>query len=468
MSQYETFYPGIYTQREKPCLKAFLAGDDAIRSRGAIGAREIQEGKVTESLPGVFIIHAEEEMVKYCNKKYDPENPLYNDPDYAKKLGFDQLPALPTYAAHDDTYLKPFPAEARDYLLVSGLSHRITFHQPVCVGDTLYLVVDDRHLTDVTPKEGSEFRSLVIQGVGSIYNQRGELVNTVSFSAQENLKSYQNPADMPKDDIFWIAPPWDNEHPIHYYTDEDWEKILDIWQKEHRQGSESLYWEDVPIGFRPADTLDGPVDDSLEPAYRYGMGIGGTRTLKQEIMNPEFRAKMVRDQVDGIYRMPNRTDSYPEYPSYAKVKYGTDLGGGERSVDHPHHTEVPRFIFINFMGRDYVLRHLNNFMGDHGKLVEITWGIMNPESMEAVGYHLPNSSCYVDYLAPVPEKSMSDIKTHGMERDVMWVKSYVFDKYCQDGKHYVKLAWWIDTILGETFEAGQATIQLPSKNGDID
>lgn len=463
-----TFYPGVYTQREKPCLKRFLEEDDAIRTRGPISGREIRDGLISEELPGVFLTQAEEQMVKYVNKKYDPEDPVYNDEEYAKALGYPALPALPTYAAHDDTWLKPFPAEARDYLLVSGLAHKITFHAPICVGDTLYLVVDDRHLTDVTPKEGSQFRSLCINGVGSIYNQRGELVNTVSFSAQENLKSYADPADKPEDAHFWIAPPWDEKRPAHYYTDEDWAKIIDIWKHEVRNGPNTPYWEDVPIGFRPADTLDGPVDDSIEPAYRYGMGIGGTRTLRREIMDPEIRATLVRDRVDGIYRLPNRADAWPAYPDYAKIKYGTDVGGGERSVDFPHHSQVPRFIFINFMGRDFVLRHLNNFMGDQGKLVEISWGIMNPESMEEVGYHLPKSPCYVDYLAPVPEKSMADIRAHGMERDVMWVKSYVFDKYCQNGKHYVKLAWWIDTILGETFEAGQATIQLPSRNDSAD
>lgn len=464
MSEFQVFYPGVYTEREKACLEKFLAEDEAIRARGAIVAREIRQGTVGEDLPGVFTVQAEAEMVKYCNRKYDPENPVYNDEEYAKALGFPALPALGSYAAHDDTYLKPFPAEARDYLLVSGLSHKITFHAPICVGDTLYLIVDDRFITDVTPKEGSEFRSLVIEGVGSIYNQRGELVNTVSFSAQENIKSYLDPADMPKDAHFWIAPDWADKRPTHYYTDADWEKIIEIWKNEHRQGAQPLYWEDVPVGFRPAQTLDGPVDDSLEPAYRYGMGIGGTRTLKQEILNPEFRETMVRDQTDGIYRMLSRADAYPPYPEYAKIKYGVDVGGGERSVDYPHHAEVPRFILINFQARDHVLRHLNNFIGDHGKIEEITWGIMNAASMKQVGYDLPESCCYADYLAPVPDKSMADVTTHGMERDVVWVKSYVFDKYSQNGKHYLKLAWWCDVITGETFEAGQAVVRLPSKN----
>lgn len=39
-----TFYPGVYTQREKPCLKRFLEEDDAIRTRGPISGREIRDG----------------------------------------------------------------------------------------------------------------------------------------------------------------------------------------------------------------------------------------------------------------------------------------------------------------------------------------------------------------------------------------------------------------------------------------
>ena len=82
-----TFYPGVYTQREKPCLKRFLEEDDAIRTRGPISGREIRDGLISEELPGVFLTQAEEQMVKYVNKKYDPEDPVYNDEEYAKALG---------------------------------------------------------------------------------------------------------------------------------------------------------------------------------------------------------------------------------------------------------------------------------------------------------------------------------------------------------------------------------------------
>ena len=468
--EFVTFYPGIYTEREKPWLKKFLEEDQDIRDRGPINVQAIRDGTLPADTPGVYTQTITEEMIRYNAGKYAPDEPLYNDESYAMALGYRSIPAIQTIAAHDDSFIKAYPAEARDYLLVSGLNHEISFYNPVYAGDTMYLVVDERHVIDCTPKTGSQFRSMAIETSGSIYNQRGELVNKVAFRCMENLKSYVDPEDaekyMPKEGRpDWISPGWDVREE-HYYTDEDWDKIIDIWKHEVRNGPNTPYWEDIPIGYRPADTLDGPVDDSIEPTPRLGTGNGGTRTLRKEIMDPEFRKTMYRSKVNGIYRMPNRADAWPKEPAM-DLKYGAEVGGGFRSVDLPQDQEGPRYMFINFMGRDYALRHLNNFMGDKGKLVNIKWGIMSPDSLHERGYDVPASPNAVDFLSVVPEKAGKPILIHGLERDVMWVKSYVYDKYCEDGKHYVKLAWWIDTIEEETFESGQATIQLPSRDGDF-
>ena len=461
-----TFYPGIYTEREKPALRAFLDVCDAIAKRGPVSPADIAAGKVTEDMPGVYTQVMTEEIIRYNNKKYDPDNPIYNDEEYAKKLGYAALPGLQMMAGHDDSFMAPFPRDARDYMLVSGLNHEVSCYAPVYPGDTMYFIVDERHILDLTPLEGSEFRSFAIETSGSIYNQRGELVNKVAFRAMENLKALTDPETMKDpEEMDWIGPDWSSREE-HFYTDEDWEKIIGIWKNEHRQGAEPLYWEDVPIGFMPAETLDGPIDDSIEPTFRLGMGNGGTRTLRHEIMDPEFRKTMYRSKVNGIYRMPVRTDSWPKAPDM-KVKYGEEYGGGFRSVDLPDDQESDRFMLINFMGRDVALRHLNNFMGDHGRLVEIKWGIMSQDSLASRGFTVPKSPNATDFLAVVPFKAGIPITEHGMERDVMWVKSYVFDKYCADGKHYVRLAWWIDTIKGETYESGWATIELPSKHGAI-
>ena len=49
---------------------------------------------------------------------------------------------MPCYGAHDDTFMVPYPPDARDTLLVSQLSHSVTNYRPVYPGDTLYLVAD--------------------------------------------------------------------------------------------------------------------------------------------------------------------------------------------------------------------------------------------------------------------------------------------------------------------------------------
>ena len=464
--QFVKFYPGVYTDREKKALAAFMETCRAIEERGPVSPAEIREGAISEAMPGVYTQVITEEILKYNNTKFDPENPLYNDENYAVKLGYRSIPGLQTLAAHDDSFMAPFPRDARDYMLVSGLNHEVSFYNPVYAGDTMYLIADERHILDLTPAEGSEFRSFAIETSGSIYNQRGELVNKVAFRAVENLKALTDPEHMKEEgEMDWIGPDWDSR-PEHYYSDADWEKIISIWKNEKMQGAEPLYWEDVPVGFMPAETLDGPIDDSIEPTPRVGMGNGGTRTLKKEIMDESFRKTMVRSAQNGIYRMPNRTDSWPKEPEL-RLKYGEEYGGGFRSVDLPHGEESHRFMLINFLGRDYALRHLNNFMGDHGKLVNIRWGIMSQDSLASRGFTVPKSPSAIDFLSVVPFKAGQAITEHGMERDTAWVKSYVFDKFCEDGKHYVRLAWWIDTILGETYESGWATIELPSRNGDI-
>jgi hypothetical protein len=114
----------------------------------------------------------------------------------------------------------------------------------------------------------------------------------------------------------WEAPDW-TSRPAHYYTDEDWEYIKDLWSKENRRGSEFLYWEDVKIGDEPTWTVDGPILESLMPTTPYGMGCGGSRTMKKEIMDPEIFKTMIRDEKDGIYRLPNKEDYIPAIPDGA-------------------------------------------------------------------------------------------------------------------------------------------------------
>ena len=42
-------------------------------------------------------------------------------------------------------------------------------------------------------------------------------------------------------------------------------------------------------------------------------------------------------------------------------------------------------------------------------------------------------------------------------------KSYVYDKYVRNGEFMVELARWIETIKGQIWGEGGATVRLPSR-----
>jgi hypothetical protein len=483
-----TMYPGVPLEKEKALVAAWIAENNAINERGTIDIQALISGTLPEDTSGVStVIKATEEMIRYENQKYDPENPLLNDAAYARKMGYENIFALPPFAAHDDSYMVPYPRAARDTFLVEDLNHSVTYHKPIYPGDTLYLIVDSRHFLDITPAEGAMCRSVALEFKGSIYNQKGEKVNDVIYRVVENLFNYKE--DKRPENPQRIVPDW-LSRPAHYYTDEDWDTIKSIWAKEHRQGAVPLYWEDVKVGDEPAWTLDGPVDLSYGGRggggfgnIRTGMSTGGARTLKAEIMDPDIFKTMIRDEKTGIYQLPNKADYFPEVPAAETTSEGDRGGGppggfpegGERggregapavpggvSKDSMRETD-DRSTFMNYQGRELALRHISNWMGEQGWFYNIRWSMMSADNLADFGYIVPENPQAVRFLDLVPHMKGKHVNAHGITGDVAIVKSYVYDKYVLDNEFYVDLAWWIESIDGYIWMEGGATVKLPSK-----
>lgn len=465
MSQFETRYPNRFDERETPFFAQKTAEEQAVRDRGPVDIDALVHGRLPADTPGLGeVVPANRDMIDYVNQKNMPDNPLYTDPAYARAAGFADTPAMPTFAAHDDSFLRCIPRQARDVMLVSGLNHSVTSYRPIYPGDKLYIVVDDNHHTDLTPASGSEYRSIAMENTGRIYNQRGELVNECAFRVMENLKTFR-PGERPEEFESWEGPDWTRRED-HRYTDEDWDKIRAIWAGEEIRGAETRYWEDVNIGDEPAPTCDGPVDDSLEPIAPWGQGLGGSRTLKKEIMDPAIFQTMKRNPVDGIYRLEKRSMSYPAYPKYElRTHYNASEGFGATSFqddDDPLSPPPERFMIINYVGRDYAVRHFINWMGDRGWLRNISWGIMNNECMKAYGYDLPENpeaKVFMEKYPPMLGKCLH----HPVERDVFIIRSKVVDKYVENGDHLVEFVWWAETVTGLVTEEGTALVSLPSR-----
>lgn len=461
-------YPGIYTEKEKALVEKYIADNKAIAARGEVDVQALINGTLPKGTPGIGpTLVVTEAMVRYNNEKYDPENPILNDAEYAKKLGYENILAMPCYGAHDDSYMTPYPPDARDTLLVSQLNHNVSNYKPVYPGDTLYLIYNSRTVTDLTPTEGSIYRSVAIRSAGSIYNQRGEKINDVVFRVTESLKIYKDskrPAVMGFPQM-WEAPDW-MSRAAHVYTDKDWDMIKQIWADEKRQGAVPLYWEDVKIGDEPTVTADGPILESLAPTAPYGMGSGGSRTLKKEIMDPETSKTLIRDEKTGIYRTADKDGYVPVIPEKLVNIFAIDPSeAGDAAIDTKdiHKQTESRGALINFLGRDIAIRHLNNWMGDHGWLQNIRWGIMPAAAHHALGKMVEVNHDCEDFLVNVPYMKGKAVLAHGLTEDLALVKSYVYDKYVRDNVYYVELTWWIETIEGDIWLAGGATVRLPSR-----
>lgn len=465
--KFQTLYPGVFTPREAELVGKYLAANRALKERGPIDVNKLIAGTLPKDTPGLGpVIKVTEDWLRYNNAKYDPENPVRQDREAARRAGYADIPALPTFAAHDDTFMAPYPPPARDTLHVSDLNHSVTSYQPIYAGDTLYLVADEREVIDLTPSAGSIYRSVAIQTKGSVWNQRGQKVNDVIFRVTESIKLYKDPKDAPRNPGFfdmWEAPAW-LSRPAHYYTDADWALIRDIWAKERRQGAQPLYWEDVTAGDRPAWTLDGPIEASVAPVPPWGMGSGGSRTMKREIMDPKLFAGMIRGAKDGIWRLPNKAGYVPATPPQPAGTPGLPpMDSGAIVTTDIHKDGAQRSPLVNYMGRDIALRHLNNWMGDRGWLHNIRWSIMDPRAAAAYGKPVPSNPRAEHYLDKVPGLLGRFVSEHGLTQDVAIVKSQVVGKDVRDGAFLVDLVWWIETIDGKIWLEGGATIKLPSK-----
>jgi hypothetical protein len=264
----------------------------------------------------------------------------------------------------------------------------------------------------------------------------------------------------------WEAPDW-LARPAHTYTEKDWDYIRGIWAAERRRGADALYWQDVKVGERPAATLDGPVEVSVSPIPPWGMGAGGSRTLRREILDPALRATLVRGEKDGILRTRDRKDQVPQTPELPSTPGAPPPPNGQIQTTDIHKEGVERSPLVNYVGRDLAIRHLQNWMGDRAELRNIRWSIMDPRGAAKWGKPAPANPRAEHFLDRVPSMKGRFVDTHGLTQDVALVRSEVVSKYVRDGEFLVDLVWWIEALDGSVWEEGAATVKLPPRDSGV-
>ena len=468
-----TWMPGNYDEDEQKLLAEKTAEVGVFEARGDIDVQAMINGTLAEEIPVVGKgcpkeisdagragrLITEQECLELA-ERYNPQNPLFNDPEYAKGTVWRGLYAMPCIEVAG--YMPKMPTGMGDNMVVSGLNHTITYYRPIRPGDRLFRVYDTQGYREITIP-GSTYRTFQVYGTGRTFNQRGELVDEGASIVKESFNRYADPAERTYANC-WESPDWWKQRPYHYYTDEDWKTIEHYWNSEKIRGNKVLWWEDVQIGDEPTPTLDGPVISEAAAAGLVDDCGPAIQAIRTQYCDPEQRRRMTRNR-HGIYVPVLPTKSPPPPPKEGDAPPPPMPLEGKKSSEK---LSDGRFVFMNTLARRFAQRMITNWMGDNGFLFREGWSIMPV----VYGYDglipdhdwMPELFDKVPYFEKVPFLKGKRAMVHGLAGDVSINRAYVTDKYVDDeGRHLVDLVWWCETIEGDIFQEGFFTVQLPAR-----
>ena len=426
--KYEVFYPGVYTPEEQEALDRMYEPKQGGPGGpgGAGGMPPMMKQQVFQTDP------TNEILMRMYAERIVPDNPLYNDPAYAKNTWYGALPAVPGYI--QGMAMGPMlPRELGDMampqrqLAGDAYDNEIEYYLPVVAGDKITNGKQSFEVKDVTDPNGSIFRVFVVISSVEMVNQRGEVVgkstNRMPSMFRKCKEGYTPDAR--------IHPFAMYVHPAHKYTEEDYEKLKAVWKNEKIRGAETLYWDDVKVGDYIWETAEGPFTQ-LESIRLHGQELVGCRSIRENLMSGHMRGEM---NPDGLY------------------------------LNYITHYDPTRNSFYNYTARDYIVRTITNWMGDQGFLTRINWRMVNDYVPELQANPFPEGFYRESYLLKVPELKAKGafINTHGWSPDCSFNRGYIYDKYEKDGKYYVDIACWCQDMDGNYLSEVGVTVCLPKK-----
>lgn len=219
---------------------------------------------------GDWIQTASEDSIRNFTWSVGDDNPLYIDPEYAvgtrwgSQIAPNSMAEIITKPLLGDPIDKELKKKTRGvfrgiHVFVSGSEKY--WYRPIYPGDTLYSYGGQDGL-EVKPSEFAG-RSVTRFSRRVKINQRGEPV----FLQRSRAIYTERKAAAKKGKYMELKPA--------EYTDEDLERIDNIYAQEQRRGAEPRYWEDVEVGEKMPDYCKGPLTGTEILAYHAG-GYGIT------------------------------------------------------------------------------------------------------------------------------------------------------------------------------------------------
>jgi len=354
-----------------------------------------------------YVQTASEDSIRNWAYGCGDDNPLFTDPNYARKTRWGGVIAPGMMVGQISKPMKgdPNSDEVRAlkkslfrgiHVFVSG--SEFNFYRPVRPGDSIYTYGGD--LTCEVKQSEFAGRSVIITSRRVKVNQRAEVVATydilrVLTERKTAVKKGKNLSLQPAS-----------------YTDEEWQAIEDIYANEKVQGGTKRYFEDVEKGDSLGQQAKGPLtvtDVICFHAAGYGFTPYAPTANRRAHKNRQRIAAFYVKNEHGIPDVAQRLHWDPVWAQAIGNPMAYDYG---------------------VMRENYLWQYLNDWAGDDGIIVHVH----------------------------------DEIRKFNFMGDVQRVTGEVLGKRTENGQNLVDVAVKFVNQRGEETVRSTATIALPSKD----
>ena len=350
-----------------------------------------------------FNTEASRDAIRHYAQSMGMDNPLYSDPEYAKKTSWRGIIAPPTFSASVAVKKEFTPEEQlkqRDPLagIHAWASGGYTqWLRPIHVGD----VITTRNFRGDFVEKKSEFanRTILDYGCHEAWNQRGELVRRSTGYSIRGGRQRQ-----------WGERPKYADIQPQTYTPEDIAKIDADYERMEIRGANPRYWEDVKVGEELTPTVYGPltVSDMLSFAAGSGKAMSGASAHRPLYLQRKAspRAFMLNDAgIPDVIEAVHWDDGFAQRT------------GNPLAYDYgPQRTAWMTHVVTNWIGDDGWLRMMD-----------------------------------------------LQIRRFVYIGDTEWAKGRVVSKELRNGEAIVELDLWVEDQRGRNTAPGHAVVMLPSR-----
>lgn len=413
------YYPGQYTPEQQADLDEARAG--LIRREDSL-EEKIRKTQASSHVPGRPFVNTviTDELIRSHSAPIFSSK-LFTDPEYAKTTKYGSMicpPEMLAEAGFPMWFHRTFGT-----MVTGNDGGLLECYRPVKPGDVITEYNDFEEILDTTDPNGSPSREFTFVGGIKAVDQNGEVV-AYGEGYGRNAVSL---GELPDGPAAAMATWGMHVEPQHVYTDEDWDKIYDMWAQEKVRGADTLYWEDVEPGYSPTPVSSHPLT-LVDAVYMSGENAIRMAPMAKSILIRE------RNNPDQVY-----TSTYDGIKHMRRVEQSINTMG-----------EYPRLFVMMAYGRRVMLNMITSFIGDEGWLRRLNW--RNGPKANGIIRQIPGF-----------EDAVCD--THICIGDMVVAKAVAVRKYQDDEGHKVDFICWTETFDGGKCTAAEATVILPSRNG---